>query len=143
MDSQDQRSAVEAIVCALRKSTRIIRGFPFAYLFLFSIYMLIFPFMPEWISGIIDVSLVGNPLFVLLLLSMSRVLKLCAWHKTACIIPASTRIEGYIDSYIFTFTQNDLIVIHVCIGIIAIVFLAFAFKKFFINGRKKISHGNP
>ena len=98
--------------------------------------MMLFPIVPDGLSSFIDLFFCGTPSAVLVLLLLSRLLKLCAWHKIACLIPSSTKIEGYIDSYLFTFTQNELIVIHMVIGMLTTVFLILAFKRFFLNGRK-------
>ena len=136
MDSQDQRSAVERLVVVLRKCTRAVRSIPFIYLAFFSLYMISFSFIPEWMYGVVDSFSAGNPLMVVFFLCSSRILKLCNWHKVACLIPSSTRIEGYIDSCLFTFTQNELIAIHLVIGVLTGVFLLLAFRKFFLNGRK-------
>ena len=137
MDSQDRRSALERLVVALRKTTRIVKSMPFVYLLFFSVYMVSFPLVSEEASGFIDTLFAGSPVALLGMLFLSNVLKLCRWHKMACLIPSTTRIEGYIDSYVFTFTQNELVAIHLIIGVLSILFICFAFKKVVIDGRQR------
>lgn len=135
MDNQDPRSAVEAVIALLRKATRIVQLAPFVYLLFFSTHLLVEPFIGEDIHLIPDTLMSVSPIMVIGMLVASRLLKLCTWHKVACLIPTTSQVEGYIDSFIFTFTQEEIVFINASLGILAVLFLATSIKHF-THGRK-------
>lgn len=142
MDSQDPRAgAVNNLVRILRKITRIVQIAPFAYLVLLASYLLLESILPEWVVGISD-NLVDTPLYTTVgLLGVGRLLKLCKWFKAACILPVSAKVEGYVDSFLYTFTQVEVIWINVILSIIFILFIVSANRHFF-HGRKADTHRN-
>lgn len=136
MGNQDQRSAVSAVIGILRRLTRLVQLVPFVYLILYASYLLISWFLPDSILGFLDSIMFVSPATSGGLLVLSRILKLCKWHKAAVMIPFSSQIESYIDSFVFTFSELEIIVINAVIGIAVIIFLILANKHFFHDGRK-------
>lgn len=130
MDNPDPRSAVSAVVAILRKLTRIVQLIPFVYLFAYGVYMVASVFASDEIMGLADGILFASPVTTFGMLAASRLLNLCRWHKAACLIPSSSQVEGYIDSYVMTFTQEEVILINIAIGTVAIVFLSLAIRHF-------------
>lgn len=136
MGNQDQRSAVSAVIGILRRLTRLVQLVPFVYLILYASYLLISWFLPDSILGLLDSIIFVSPATSGGLLVLSRRLKLCKWHKAAVMIPFSSQVESYIDSFVFTFSELEIIVINAVIGIAVIIFLILANKHFFHDGRK-------
>jgi hypothetical protein len=130
MDSQGPNAAVKTVVKILRKATRLVQIVPFAYLCVYVIYMLFGYFMSEQILCLVDSIFTVTPITTGGLLIGSHLFKLCGWHKTACLIPVSSHIEGCVDSYIITFTQNEVLTINVTIGLFSLAFVVLAFKHF-------------
>ena len=87
-------------------------------------------FASDEILGLADGILFASPVTTFGMLAASRLLKLCRWHKAACLIPSSSQVEGYIDSYVMTFTHEEVILINIVIGTVAIVFLFLAIRHF-------------
>lgn len=137
MASQDLRSAVSSIVSRLKKITRIVQLVPFVYLLFYCVYLLSESFLSERALCMIDEILYISPLTTIGFLFASRILGLCIWHKAACVIHISSKIETYIDCNIFQFTEYEIIVINTCIGILTLLFIVKAYRYFF-NGRKRI-----
>lgn len=137
MDSQDPRSAVKHLVWVLRKATRWTQYASFAYLLLFSLYLLLCAFIPEVVLTLLDYLALGSPAVAVGMLAVSHLFKLCIWHKIACTIPLLSNIEGYIDSFIITFTQEEVIVINAILGIASLVFIILAIRRF-TYGRKAV-----
>ena len=131
METPDPRGAVSRIVAVLRKVTRIVQLAPFALLFLLTGYLLSERFLPTWALDVID-NFPIVPLTILLLL-LGRILKLCVWFKTACLLPFAARIESWVDSFIITLTQNEVVIINSMLALIFITFLLLANKHFFSN----------
>lgn len=137
MDSQDrQRDAVSRVFGILRKVTRLVQLAPFVYLAFYSAYLIFGCFVQDDIVSLADGVMFSSPLATAAMLVLSRVLKLCRWHKAACLIPSASQIEGVVDSYLFSFTQVEIIIINILFGVVSLVFLIVANKHFFHDGRK-------
>ena len=132
MDSRDQgQGAVSNLVRILRRMTRIVQIAPFAYLLLLGVYLVGEPFLPGWSLRLLD-NLLNAPLYVTVgLLGAGRMLKLCSWFRTACLLPFTTRVGGYVDSFVYTFTQNEVMVVNTLVGILFISFVFFSIRHFF------------
>ena len=135
MEAPDPSGAVSSIVRILRKATRIVQLAPFAYLVFYVAYMLFGYFASEEALCVADSMLTISPATTGMMLAGSRLFKLCRWHKAACLLPMTSQVEGYVDSFIITFTQEEIICINISIGIIALVFLVFAYRHSFANGK--------
>ena len=131
MDSPDQRGAVSRLVAILRKVTRIVQLLPFAYLLLLSAYLLLSPVLPEWLLLIADNALNLPVSAIIGLLGMGKLLKLCAWFRTACLMPMLTKAESWIDSFIITFTQGEIILINTALGILFLFYIYLSYRHFF------------
>ena len=137
MDSQDrQRDAVSRVFGILRKVTRLVQLAPFVYLAFYSAYLIIGCFVPDDMVCLADGVMFSSPLATAAMLVLSRVLNLCRWHKAACLIPSASQIEGVVDSYLFSFTRVEIIIINILLGVVSLVFLIVANKHFFHDGRK-------
>ena len=136
MDNRDRsQDAASRVIGILRRVTRLVQLAPFFYLALYSLYLFAGVFAPEEMVCVADGAMFGSPFVTILFLTLSRLLKLCKWHKVACLIPSASQMEGVVDCYFFTFTQNEIILINVILGILSFLFLMFANKRFFSNGR--------
>ena len=135
MENRDQRAgAVSSLVKILRKITRIVQIAPFAYLLLLGICLLFESVLPDWLFRLSS-NLLNAPVFLTIgMLFVGRWLKLCAWFRTACLLPFTTKIESYIDSFVFAFTQNEVVIINTTTGILFLAFIFITFRHFF-HGR--------
>lgn len=127
----------------MRRVTRLVQLAPFVYLAFYSVYLILGCFVPDDIVCLADGVMFSSPLATTAMLVLSRVLKLCRWHKTACLIPSASQIESIIDTYCFTFTQTEVVLINILLGVISFVFLVVANKHFFHDGRKENTFRNP
>jgi len=109
---------------------------PFAYLLFYVAYLFAGAFVSEELLCMADSIMTVSPLTTIGMLAASRLLKLCQWHKIACLLPTSSQVEGYIDSFVITLTQEEIIFINLSIGIIALLFF-FAAIVHFTDGFKE------
>ncbi len=109
---------------------------PFVYLAFYSAYLIIGCFSSEALVSLADGVMFSSPIATTGMLFLSKLLKLCRWHKAACLIPSASQVEGIIDSYFFTLTQTEVILINILLGVISLIFLLVANKHFFHDGRK-------
>ena len=136
MESRDQRNALNKLVNILRRATRLVQLIPFVYLFFYALYMLLSTFASDGFLYFIESLISIRPPVIIGMLVASRLFDLCIWHRVACLIPGASQIENYIDNYIITFTQNEVITINLIIGLLSVVFLVKAHRHFFY-GRKR------
>lgn len=136
MDSRDQRSGVNYLAMVLRKVTRAVQLAPFAYLAFFGLFLVCEFWIPESFVGLVDKCLYVSPAFIVVMLLASRLLKLCPWHRAACLIPGSTQLEDFVDSMLFQFTQSEIILINTTIGVLSLAFLYQATVHFRHGSRK-------
>ena len=135
MDSQDQSGAVSKLVVILRKITRIVQMLPFVYLLLLAVYLLTECLLPDWALGIADNVLNAPVAAIIGVLGTGKLLKLCRWFKAACVMPVATKVESWVDSFVFTFTQSEIILINTSLGIFFLAFLYIAYRHFFYGKR--------
>ena len=142
MANPDQRAAVRKLTTILRKVTRYIQWIPFVYLAVYSLSAFSESQLSEELLCFRDTILTVSPAVNVGFLVFSKLLELCRWHRIACIIPLSTPAAGYIDSYWFQFTQNEVIALNLTLGVISLGFLLLANHHFFGHGRKRTHKAN-
>ena len=130
MEAPDPSGVVSSVIRILRKATRIVQLAPFAYLVFYVAYMLFGYFASEEALCVADNLLTISPATTGMMLVGSRLFRLCRWHKTACLLPMTSQVEGYVDSFIITFTQEEIIFINTAIGIISLLFLILSVRHF-------------
>lgn len=138
MDSPGQRQdAVSSLVKVLRKVTRIVQIAPFAYLLLSAICLLGESLMPDWMLRVAE-NLLSTPAYAVVgMLLVGRWLKLCSWFRTACLLPCTAKVEGYVDAFVYTFSQNEVVLINIALGILFLLFIYSAFRHFFHAATEK------
>jgi len=138
MDSPDPRSGISYLIGVLRKVTRIVQLLPFAYLLLLAIYLLLEFCLPDWLLRVADNVLNAPVVAIAGMIGTGKLLKLCRWFKTACLLPFATKIESWVDSFVITFTQNEIILINTLLGILFLIYI-YAANRHFFHGRKENS----
>lgn len=136
MENLDLRAAVNKLTKVLRKTTRMFQLLPFVYLFLYTICCLSELIIPDAFLSSFESFVLISPAGTLFFLVMSRLLELCSWHKIACLFPVSSTTVDYIDGFILTFTEQEMIIINITTGILSALFLISAYLHFFTDGRK-------
>lgn len=136
MDNQDPKDVLGKLVIVLRKLTRLVKAIPFTYLIIYSIYLLLGLFCCETVISWLDSLIIISPATTVTLLGLSRILKLCKWHKTACVFPLTTQAESFVDNNIIQFTQGEIVAINLIIAVAVMFFLMAAYKHFY-NGRER------
>lgn len=134
MESQGQSGAVSSLVRVLRRLTRIVQLAPFVYLLLLALYLLVEPVLSDWALGIAD-NLLNAPLYAVAgMLGVGRILKLCRWFRTACILPVSMKLESYMDAFLLPMSQTEVVAVNTGLSILFLLFIYLAFHHFF-HGR--------
>jgi hypothetical protein len=87
-------------------------------------------FCSDGVARLCDALFYVSPMTVATFLILSRVLRLCVWHRTACLIPIAPQVVSLADSYVVEFSASAaLITIIITICLVALLLVA-AYKVF-------------
>lgn len=129
MENYDQ---IRVILNVVRKATKTIKIFPFAYALLMLILLPIASYcnyeLALWLGAIFYMSIV----MIALLFRLSYIFKLCNWYRLQCALPLLPQILDNIDEYIYQFDGYvftlDLIV-YILIFLLSLVNAYFVFIR--------------
>lgn len=131
MDSQDQRGEVKRLINTLRRVTTLVQIMPFAYSSLYIVSLIIYSVFGYESQDVIDQLVYVSPVVVVSFLLLSKVLKMCAWHRTACVIPLIPTLLSVVDYYIICLDDVSVISFNSILAVMIILLLIAAYKVFF------------
>ena len=99
-----EKESKESIVDILRKVTHAVKIFPFVVAFVHMVTIMSYTIVSDEVASFLDLMFYSSPLQVLFLLSLSKRLRLCKWHKMECLLPVVGIIAVFIDNYIYEFS---------------------------------------
>lgn len=127
MENQD---AIKYIIGKLRSITTAVQVMPFLYALLYIFALAAYLFAPEPILGVLDTLLYVSPVVVVGNLIQSKILKLCKWHKAACLLPVLPQVNIVVDRYIYEFTIRAEVAHISLIILMSILLLVAAYNVF-------------
>lgn len=104
---------------------------PFAYALLYICALVMYLFASDSVITILDTLLYVSPIVVVGNLIESKILELCNWHKTACILPLFPQINILIDRYFYEFSVNAVKAHLIMVIIMSVLLLIAAYNVFF------------
>ena len=135
MDKDQRRHNLEELIRKLRNITTAVQLLPFVYGFLFILAMIAYLVLPDWVSILCDHLFYVSITVVVYNLILSKMLRLCAWHRTACIVPVIPELVSIADQTIVNLSESALIINLGTIIFMTALLLISAYKVFFY-GRK-------
>ena len=119
-----------AIVKILRKTTKIVKVYPFIYAMLYVMCMFGYMLFSENVAIILDQIFYTSPIVVSCNISLSYALKLCKWHRMECLLPIIPIFPLLIDYYIYPLNNiavgiNTTIMIAICIASLINAYFVF------------------
>lgn len=121
-----------AIVQILRRTTALVKWFPFIYTVIFIVSMCAYYWISEDVANALDAILYTSPLFMVFTLILSRILKLCKWHRLQCCLPLYPIILVGIDKYLIHInrvTTGFLIASVIMLCILSLINAYFVFRR--------------
>ena len=131
MDSDRQGSNLENLVKKLRTITTVVQLLPFVYASLYVVAMLVYLFGSETFSVICDHLFYISPIVVIYNLVLSKSLRLCVWHKSACLLPVFPECVGVFDRLILNLSELAALINILSIILVTIALLISAYNVFF------------
>jgi len=80
---------------------------------------------------ILDTLFYVSPVTIVAFLLLSKLLHMCKWHKTACILPMVPQAVSITDYYIINLTIPEVWVANSLIIVMSALLLIAAYKVFF------------
>lgn len=119
-----------AIVTILRKTTRIVKVYPFIYAMLYVMCMFGYMLFSENVATILDQLFYTSPIVVSCNIALSYSLKLCKWHRMECSLPLIPMLPLFVDYYIYPLNNiavgiNTTIMITLCIASLINAYFVF------------------
>lgn len=108
MENHEQRvDSIKYLVSKLRYITLAVQIMPFVYSFIYILCLVAYLFCSEPILVLLNTLSYVSPMVIIGFLIESKILKLCKWHKTACILPILPQILVFVDYYIIELTEIE------------------------------------
>ena len=128
---QDRKTLdLEGLVKKLRYVTLAVQLMPFIYTVPYVVSIIASYFLSYDSARIFDTLFYVSPVTVGAFLVLSKLLRLCKWHKTACILPLLPQVVSFIDYYIIELTEVAAQVNIILFGSIAVLLLVAAYNVF-------------
>lgn len=105
-----QHLDLETLVKKLRYVTATVQVMPFIYSIMYIVCMLLYLFCSDSISVICDSFFYVSPVVIIAFLILSKLLRMCIWHKTVCVLPLVGQVISFIDRYVIQFTQSASVI---------------------------------
>lgn len=125
------RNELEFLVNTLRQTTTAVQILPFVYSALYVILLSTYQFVPEDFQATMDNLFYVSPVCMVAFLILSKTLRMCKWHKTACIIPIIPQVVNFIDCHVVMLCEDAAIVFNVTLAAVVVLLLISAYKVFF------------
>jgi hypothetical protein len=119
------------IVGILKRVTAIVKVAPFAIALLYVLLMIIY-LLDEDLTGYADMFCYTSPAIIVLLLLLSKTLKLCVWHRLQCCLPLLPYVVDFIDNCLYQLNIvccfiNTLLILLICL--LSLINAYFVFYK--------------
>ena len=122
---------VKYLLNKLRYITLAVQILPFIYSFLYILSLVLYLICDESILRILDTLFYVSPIVVCGFLVESRILKLCKWHKSACILPILPQAIVLTDAYIVELTSIEAHIAIITPIVLSVLLLIAAYNVFF------------
>ena len=132
MGTDQRRLDLESLVKKLRYITAAVQVIPFIYSFIYIACMVLYLFCSDNIASFCDTMFYVSPISVVPMLIFSRLLRMCIWHRAACVLPIAPQALSIIDRYIVEFPWSAG-VITIAISILLLSALLLCAYKVFIK----------
>jgi len=131
MDNRGQNIDLKRLVNTLRRVTTAVQILPFIYSSLYIAVLLLYNHASDNTLLVLDSLFYVSPVVIISFLLLSRVLRLCCWHKTACVVPAIPQAVNMIDYFVISFEDVYASAFNYMILAMVLLLLVAAYKVFF------------
>jgi hypothetical protein len=98
-----EATRLEAVLNILRRATILVKVMPFAFALFYLIGITSYMFLPNVAIRWIDLAFYISPAGVIYSLLLSKVFKLCRWHRRECVLPLLGIISIAINDFVIEY----------------------------------------
>lgn len=88
-----------SVIDIARRATTTVKLLPFVYVLAYIVCAVAFFFVSDETQTVLDMLFYVSPLQIAFLLILSKVFKLCKWHKLECSLPLLSQVFVVIDTF--------------------------------------------
>lgn len=121
---------VKRLILTLRSITLAVQVVPFVFSLFYIVSFALYSVLPESAQTVCDTLFFISPLVVIAHLVYSRILHLCKWHKTACLIPIFPQAVSFVDYYVIELTEIEALVTNLLTVSMIVLLLVAAYNVF-------------
>ena len=143
MEAQDRQeqlrrnSIIVSAIVMLKRVKNVAQLSPFIYTLAYIAILLLYNVASEIVLDVLDDLFYVSPIVIAVNLIYSGILKLCPWHKAACLLPLIPEAANIIDSEKYIFYVDQSVLLNYSTAITAVLFIIAAYKVFFYDRRKE------
>ena len=131
MGQEDRKPLdLKGLVSTLRHVTTAVQVVPFVYVALYILTLVSYNFISEDAQTLMDTLFYVSPVTVLAFLFLSRVLRLCKWHRRAVVLPLIPQVVSFLDYYIIDLSEVAVRVNFYVILSMSVLLLIAAYNVF-------------
>ena len=130
MDNGHQSLDIVGLVKKLRYVTAAVQVMPFVYSAIFIVCMLLYLFCSDEVACACDTLFYVSPVTVVSFLVLSRLLRMCVWHRTACVLPLIPQLLSFVDGNMIEFPFSAASITIVTSIVLFAALLVAAYKTF-------------
>lgn len=124
-----ETNEIKRLIQKLRSITLSVQIAPFAYSVLQLFVIIVYFVWPDREFIALDSLFYISPAVIVMMLAFSKVLKLCRWHKAACLVPAIPQGFSLADYFLNFSSAGVYVTGGMIIAMIAVLLIA-AYKVF-------------
>lgn len=132
---EEDRERIQRLIKTLRSITLSVQITPFIFGLFYIIAIPLYVGISDTAQTLADTMFYISPLAIGAMLVFSHILKLCRWHRIACLLPLGPQVLWVID-YFVAFTQSEAVILDLATSLLIILYIISAYKTFFADGRK-------
>ena len=120
---------IEGAIQILKKATATVKVAPFAFALLYLAALVLYILFNDTVATIADMLFYVSPVAVFFNLRMSKIFKMCKWHRLECLLPLLPIVIVFINSFGFIIPR---IAVYVNWGVNLIIFLLSLLNAYFV-----------
>ena len=124
---------IEGAIQILRKATATVKVAPFAFALLYLVALVVYLLFNDTIATMTDLLFYVSPVAVFFNLRMSKIFKMCKWHRLECLLPLLPIVIVFINGFGFIIPD---IAVYVNWSVNLIIFLLSLINAYFVFIKK-------
>lgn len=124
---------IEGAIQILKKATATVKVAPFAFALLYLAALVIYLLFNDTVATIADMLFYVSPVAVFFNLRMSKIFKMCKWHRLECLLPLLPIVIVFVNGFGFIIPD---IAVYVNWSVNLIIFLLSLLNAYFVFIKK-------